>query len=215
MKDLYETYYKELIDWNEKYNLTAITDKDEVYLKHFKDSVLIKDHFSFGSSLLDIGSGAGFPAIPLKIERPDLSVIMIDSVNKKVNFLIHMIEELRLELINAYHVRIEDLKLRNFDYVTARAVAPLVTLAEYAIPFLKVGGEFIAYKSADIDEEIDAAQKAINFLGGKVENIICKNLTDDIVRKFVVIKKISPTPSGYPRSGNKPRLKPLCLKSNE
>ncbi len=209
MKDIYEVYYKFLTEWNEKINLTSITQREEVYKKHFLDSILIKDELALNAKVLDIGSGAGFPAVPLKIEREDLDVTMIDSVGKKVDFLNLLIGELGLNGIRAIKTRIEDFKTYNFDYVTSRAVAPLNILAEYCLPFLRLGGEMIAYKSQKACEEAEEAKRAIELLGGRLIRIEERRLDEETLRAFVIIEKIKNTPEGYPRGGNKPRLKPI------
>lgn len=209
IKQKFDLYYDLLIEWNKKFNLTAVTERDKVELLHFKDSLLGEDLFEEGAKVLDVGSGAGFPAIPLKIVRNDLAFTLIDSVNKKTEFLKEVISRLELSDIRAIHTRIEDLKERDFDVVCARAVAPLNVLAEYCLPFVKTGGKMIAYKSRDIDEEIDQARKAIEFLGGSEPITVERELGEEIKRKFVIIKKIKESPQGYPRGGNKPRSKPI------
>lgn len=205
----FEKYFSLLSDWNAKINLTSICQKDEVYLKHFLDSVLFYDFFKPNSSLLDVGSGAGFPGVCLKLIRDDLKVTLIDSIGKKVLFLQELIKELNLSQIVAIKSRIEDFSKKDFDYVTARAVAPINVLAEYCLPFVKVGGTAAFYKSDSIEEELNNSISAIEFLGGKVETIIKRNLTQDITRSLVVIKKVQATPKGYPRGANKPRKNPL------
>ncbi|MBQ4049304.1 MAG: 16S rRNA (guanine(527)-N(7))-methyltransferase RsmG [Clostridia bacterium] len=209
MKEIYEKYYEFLTEWNEKINLTTITQKDEVYKKHFLDSILIKDEFKSGARVLDIGSGAGFPAVPLKIEREDLNFTLIDSVGKKVDFLNNLIAHLELKNIVAIKSRIEEHKVFDYDYVTSRAVAPLCVLVEYCLPFLKEGGVMVAYKSVNCDEELQEAKKAIELLGGKVDKIEEKSLDEETKRRFIFIKKIKPSPKGYPRGQNKPRLKSI------
>jgi len=209
MKEIYEKYYDFLTEWNNKINLTSITQKEEVYSKHFLDSILIADEFSKNAKVLDIGSGAGFPAVPLKIEREDLDITMLDSVGKKVDFLNLLVNHLQLSNIKAVKSRIEEYKVFNYDYVTSRAVAALNILVEYCLPFLRVGGIMIAYKSQKAEEEIIEAKKAINLLGGKIIKVVEKKLDDQTDRKFIFIQKIKESPKGYPRSGNKPRLKPI------
>ncbi|HEY8443559.1 MAG TPA: 16S rRNA (guanine(527)-N(7))-methyltransferase RsmG [Clostridia bacterium] len=204
----FEIFYKELVEYNQKVNLTAITQRDEVYLKHFLDSAAAVEIFSPNSNILDIGCGAGFPSIPLKLLRPDLKFLLVDSSNKKIAFVDYIIKILGLSDISAMHTRIEDLKSKDFDCAVARAVAPLNILCEYALPFLKVDGRAVFYKS-DISQELAQAQNAINVLGGAVEDVIEFSLDQDIKRTLVVIKKIKPTPDGYPRSHNKPRKNPL------
>ncbi len=205
----FDLYYDLLVEWNKKFNLTAVTEREKVEVLHFKDSVLCEDIIPNGANILDVGSGAGFPGIPLKIVRDDLKVTLLDSVNKKVSFLNEVISKLGLSEINAIHTRIEDYKERNFDVVTSRAVAPLNVLTEYCLPFVKKGGIMIAYKSADIQEELREARKAIELLGGEKPIIVTRELSEEIKRSFVIIKKIKESPVGYPRGGNKPRLKPI------
>jgi len=204
----FEIFYNELIKRNQKVNLTVITQREDVYLKHFLDSATACDILSPDSYVLDIGCGAGFPSIPLKLLRPDLRFLLIDSSNKKINFVNHIIKSLGLSNIEAVHCRVEDLKTKDFDYTVARAVAPLNVLCEYALPYLKLGGHAIFYKS-DISQELPAALDAIDFLGGKVENTIEFSLEQNIKRTLVIIQKIQPSPKGYPRPLNKPRKNPL------
>ena len=208
-KEKFELYYNLLTEWNEKFNLTAVTEKEKVELLHFRDSVLPQDMIVKNASVLDVGSGAGFPAIPLKIVREDLTVTMVDSVNKKVVFLQEVIKRLGLTGIEALHKRIEELsKEVKYDVVTSRAVAPLNVLCEYCLPFVKIGGVMIAYKSAEVEEELQSAGKVISLLGGEA-TVEKRALSDEITRSFVIIKKVKESPSGYPRGGNKPRLKPI------
>lgn len=208
--DKFEQYYSLLIEWNQKFNLTAVTEREKVELLHFRDSILPSDLIPKGATLLDVGSGAGFPAIPLKIERDDLTVTMIDSVNKKVMFLDAVIASLELKGITAIHKRIEDIEKGTFfDVVTSRAVAPLNVLCEYCLPFVKKGGFMMAYKSVGIDDELKEADKAIEVLGGEKAVVVERELSPEIKRAFVIIKKIKDTPKGYPRGGNKPRLKTI------
>ncbi len=210
---MFENYYKYLIEENEKYNLTAITEENEVIFKHFLDSVLAVKNITKNAKIIDIGSGAGFPAIPLKIVRPDLTIYMVDSLNKRVNFLNELIKKLNLDNTFAIHSRAEDFIKNNrekFDFAVARAVAPLNTLLEYLIPYVKVGGKLLIYKSQKLDEELETAQNALKILCGnvdKVENFFIEEY--NLERKILVINKYKPTPAKYPRSQNKPKLKPL------
>ncbi len=209
----FEKYYNLLIEWNKKFNLTSITDRDEVILKHFLDSCVTTMMINDNSYIIDIGAGAGFPSIPLKILNPTLKLVLVDSVNKKITFLNEIIKQLNLKNTIAIHERIEDIAHKEiyrekFDYVVSRAVASLNTLSEYALPFLKLDGIFLAYKSFDVESEINNSKNAITLLGGKLENIIIKNL-ENLSRKIVVIKKINLTQKLYPRSKNKPRTNPL------
>lgn len=210
LNEKFNIYYDLLIEWNKKFNLTAVIEREKVDLLHFKDSILPQDLIKENADILDIGSGAGFPALPLKIVREDLNVTMIDSVNKKIIFLNEVIDKLQLKGIKAIHKRIEDMNVNNkFDVVTSRAVAPLNVLVEYCLPFVKKDGIMIAYKSFEIEEELKIAENAIKIMGGDKVIIYERDLDEDIKRKFVVIKKIKDTPVGYPRGGNKPRLKPI------
>ncbi len=207
-----EIIYKQIFDFltqeNEKYNLTAIKDYNDFLLKHIKDSELGKE-FVYGK-VLDIGSGAGFPGIVLKIKKPEINITMIDGTGKKVNFINSLIKKLNLKDARAIHTRIEDYNEKEkFDVVTARAVAPLKILAEYALPFLKIGGVFVAYKSEDVDNEIKEADNAIKKLGGKLIDVKERKLNEEITRKFIIIKKEKKCDSIYPRKQNKPRLQPL------
>ncbi len=210
-KLLFNNYYNDLIEKNKVMNLTAITEKNEVYTKHFLDSVLPLKNIKDNSKLLDIGSGAGFPGIPLKILNNTLDITLLDSLNKRVNFLNEEIEKLGLSNIKAVHGRAEDyinVSRETFDYVVSRAVARLNTLLEYCLPYVKLGGYFIAYKSMDTDEEINESKNALNILGGKIEKIDKINLEGN-ERTLIYIKKVKNTPNKYPRGQNKPKSLPL------
>ena len=206
-------YYILLKDWNEKINLTTIIELDDVIEKHFLDSVVSKDEIFVNAKVIDIGSGAGFPGIPLKILREDLNITLVDSVNKKVLFLNEVIKKLNLKDIVAVHSRIEDLANKkenreNFDFVVSRAVSKLNTLCEYALPFLKINGKLIAYKALDVETEINEATNAIKLLGGNFEKV--KKIDfEKMERNLVFIKKVFKTDKKYPRSGNKPRIMPI------
>ncbi len=210
-------YYEMLVEWNEVMNLTAITEYDEVMKKHFIDSIsLIKAYdVSKPASVIDVGTGAGFPGLALKIAYPNLQVTLLDSLNKRVNFLNVVIEKLQLTDVEAVHGRAEDFakagKLREkYDLCVSRAVANLSTLSEYCLPFVKVGGQFISYKSEKITEEKTAAENAIRILGGSVKNQVEFRLPDsDIYRNLFVIEKIKQTPKKYPRKAGLPGKEPL------
>ena len=204
-------FYSELIFYNNSFNLTAITEENEVFIKHFLDSIFPQFLIEKNSSVIDIGAGAGFPSLPLKIYRPDLNVTMIDSLNKRVNFLNDVIKKLELENISAFHARAEDFaktSRESFDYAVVRAVAKIPTLIEYAFPLLKVGGKLLCYKGGDVEEELKQSENALKILGGVVERVEKFNLEGNS-RTIVLIKKLEHTPSKYPRSKNLPKLKPL------
>jgi len=207
----FEKYADLLIDFNAKFNLTAITKRDEIYVKHFLDSALGVDKIC-GKTLIDVGSGGGFPAIPLKIMNDHLCVTMVEATGKKCEFLKTVVKELGLNNVTVVNGRAEDLakdeKYREkFDVVTARAVARLNTLSEYCMAFAKVGGSFVAFKG-DATEEVNEAQNAIKILGGELDNAFEFEL-DGAKRTFVVIKKIKPTDKKYPRGQGKERKNPL------
>lgn len=211
-------YYEMLVEWNQVMNLTAITEYDDVMKKHFVDSVsLIKAYdVSKSASVIDVGTGAGFPGLALKIAYPSLQVTLLDSLNKRINFLNAVIEKLGLTGVETVHGRAEDFakpdKLREkFDLCVSRAVANLSTLSEYCLPFVKQGGLFISYKSEKISEEMTSAKNAIFVLGGKVVDQVEFTLPDsDIYRNLFVIKKERVTPKKYPRKAGLPAKEPLA-----
>ena len=210
---MFEKYYNLLIEWNNKFNLTSITDMQEVIEKHFVDSVLPYNLLPQNAKAIDIGAGAGFPSIPLKIVRPDISFLLIDSVNKKITFINEVINKLDLQNVVALHTRIEDLASNpayreTFDICVSRAVARLNTLAEYSLPFIKIGGSMVAYKSRQIKDEVLEAQKAITLLGGEIKDISINNLENG-ERNVLIVEKINNTPDKYPRDKNLPRTKPI------
>lgn len=210
----FNIYYEFLVEYNNNVNLTAITEKKDVYVKHFMDSILGQRYIKKNSTICDIGTGAGFPGVVLKIVRPDIKLVLVDSLNKRVEFLNLLLKKLNIIDVNVLHYRAEDVEFKNkylnsFDCVVARAVAGLNTLTEYCLPFVKKSGKFIAYKGKDAENETVLASRAINLLGGKLSAIENDNLDDDTKRYFVIIDKIAETNNKYPRSQNKPKLKPL------
>ena len=212
-------YYELLVKWNEVMNLTAITEYDQVLKKHFVDSLsLIKavsDIADRDYTLIDVGTGAGFPGIPLKIVYPELKLVLLDSLNKRVKFLQEVIEKLDLKKIDAVHGRAEELAIKaeyreQFDCCVSRAVANLASLSEYCLPFVKPGGCFVPYKSEKIQEEIKGAEKAVRILGGKMEEQKEFLLPgSDIYRCLLCIRKIQETPKKYPRKAGTPTKEPI------
>lgn len=215
--DLLNRYYEMLIDTNKVMNLTAITEYSEVVIKHFADSAAIGCITDMNGNIdvIDVGTGAGFPGIVLKIVYPQLSVVLLDSLNKRVNFLKNVITELGLTDISAIHGRAEDIARNKdyrekFDLCVSRAVANMSSLSEYCLPFVKVGGRFIPYKADRCDEEVKTASKAVNILGGKIRKIESYVIPDtDICRKFVIIDKLRNTSAKYPRKAGLPTKEPL------
>lgn len=213
--ELFYNYMEILLEWNKKINLTAITEEKEIILKHFIDSISINKYIKKEKIVMDIGTGAGFPGIPLKILNFNNKFILVDSLNKRINFLKELKKELNLNNLELIHSRVEDLAKNleyreNIDIIVSRAVANLRILAEYMIPFLKIGGECICMKGPNIDNEIEESKKAIEILGGKIERIENINLLeDDIKRNIIIIKKIRQTPSKYPRKAGIPVKQPI------
>lgn len=210
----FQRYYELLIEWNQKMNLTAITDKEDVYLKHFYDSLTIAFDFDFqNQTIIDVGAGAGFPSIPLKIVYPDLTVTIVDSLNKRITFLNHLFQELEIKNCQAVASRAEDYALEHkesVDIVMARAVARLNILDELCLPLVKQNGYFLSLKGRKAKEELEQAKKGIELLGGKVEKIIDFTLADhDDQRSNIIIKKVKSTPKKYPRQFAKIKKQPL------
>ena len=208
-------YMNLLLEWNEKINLTAITQPDEVKLKHFVDSLTVLKYINDDDKVIDIGTGAGFPGIPLKIMNENTKITLLDSLNKRINFLNIVIETLNLRNIQAIHGRAEEIarnKLyrEKYDVAVSRAVANLSTLTEYMLPFVKVGGKCICMKGANVNEELERAQNAIKELGGEIERVDNFYLSDnDNERNIIVIKKVKETNPKYPRKAGTPSKEPL------
>lgn len=208
-------YMTNLLEWNEKINLTAITEEDDIILKHFIDSLTILEYIPEKSNVIDVGTGAGFPGIPLKIVREDINMTLMDSLNKRITFLNEVINKLGLKKINAIHSRAEELAKmpehrEKYDIAVSRAVANLSTLSEYMIPFVKVGGKCICMKGSNIEEELKTAKNAIKELGGEIEKVINFKLPDsDNERNIIIIKKVRNTKSKYPRKAGMPSKEPL------
>ena len=211
----FDLYMKLLLEWNEKINLTAITEKDDIILKHFVDSLTILKYVDESDKIIDIGTGAGFPGIPIKIMNEETNITLLDSLNKRINFLNIVINELKLDNIVAIHGRAEELARNKahrekYDVAVSRAVANLSTLTEYMLPFIKVGGKCICMKGANVKEEIDKAKNAIKKLGGQIEIVDNFYLSEnDNERNIVIIKKIKETEPKYPRKPGIPSKEPL------
>jgi 16S rRNA (guanine527-N7)-methyltransferase len=218
-KEQFATYYNKLIEFNKKVNLTRITDKNEVYLKHFFDSITplleFSDLFKGEKSLCDVGAGAGFPSLPIKILCPDLSITIVDSLGKRLKFLDELVSDLSLDKVTLVHSRAEDAgqnkNLREkFDLVTGRAVARMSVLSEYCLPLAKVDGYLVALKGPKAQDELAEAKNAIEVLGGSVKEVKELTLPDtDDERTLIVVKKVKATPKKYPRQAGTPNRKPL------
>lgn len=216
-QDKFIKYKELLVEWNEKINITAITDEKEIDIKHFLDSItpIVTNLFQGEKKVIDIGTGGGFPGLPLKILNPKLKVTLLDSLNKRITFLNEVIKSLELNEIEAIHGRAEELARKaeyreKYDVCVSRAVASLNTLSEYCLPFVKKDGYFISMKGPEVEEELEDAKKAIDKLGGKIIKIEKIQIPkSEIYHSLIIIKKISETSTKYPRGGGKPKKNPL------
>ena len=216
-KEQFEMYYKTLIEWNQVMNLTTIVKREEVYTKHFLDSLTLCRivDLTKSATLIDIGTGAGFPGIPLKIVFPEIEVVLLDSLNKRIKFLNDVIDKLELQGIKAVHGRAEELAKRpeyreSFDIGTSRAVSRMCVLSEYCMPYIRAEGIFISYKAGAIEEELEEGKNAIKILGGEIEKIDKFTLAGtDIERSLIKIRKKQNTPRKYPRKAGMPSKEPL------
>lgn len=214
--DKFEKYKELILEYNKHTNLTRITEDDEFNIKHFLDSLSLfkTDLFVKDKKIIDIGTGAGFPGLPLKLYNEDLDITLLDSLRKRIDFLDGVIEELGLKKIRAIHARAEEIARdpnyrESYDIAVSRAVANLSTLTEYAMAFVKVGGYFISQKGPEYKEELKSAKRAIELMGGEVKDVIHTPLPNDIDHYIIVIKKVKATDKKYPRGGGKPRKSPL------
>lgn len=213
----FEKFYKLLEEWNYKIDITKIVEPEEVYIKHFIDSLLVNKSgiIEKNQKVIDIGTGGGFPGVPLKIYNPTLSFTLLDSLKKRITFLETVVNDLELKNVTPLHGRAEEIARKDeyrekYDIATARALSPMQTLVEYCLPFVKVGGFFIALKGPNYNEELKQAKNAIKLLGGMVERVVEYTLPHDKgQRSLVVIRKIKATPHRFPRAGGKPKSKPL------
>lgn len=213
----FDIYFKTLVEWNEKINLTALTAREDVYLKHFYDSISASffNDFSKEISVCDVGAGAGFPSIPLKICFPHIKVTIVDSLNKRISFLEELAKKLEIDGVSFYHSRAEDFGANKefretFDIVTARAVARMSVLSELCMPLTKVGGTFIAMKGAKANEELVTSNKAITLFGGKIKRVETFTLpSENSERSIIMIDKVKKTPKKYPRKSGTPNKEPI------
>lgn len=213
------TFYENLVEWNKVMNLTTITEEEDVYTKHFLDSLSIlkvaEPDNLVRKTLIDVGTGAGFPGLVLAIAFPQLHVTLMDSLNKRINFLNDTIQKCSLTNVTCIHSRAEELgrnkeQREHYDYVVSRAVANTSTLSEYCLPLTKVGGQFIAYKAEKLEEELPSGEKAIHILGGTIVNKVSFSLPNsDYDRTLLVVSKVNPTPKKYPRKAGTPSKEPL------
>lgn len=211
----YFEYMTLLLDWNEKINLTAITEVDDVILKHFIDSMTIFKYIENEESIIDVGTGAGFPGIPIAIMKKDVKITLLDSLNKRINFLNEVCCELKINNVETIHGRAEEIgknkeHREKYDIAVSRAVANMSTLSEYLIPLVKIGGKCICMKGSEIEQELEQAKFAIKELGGKIEKVEKFTLPDsDMERNIIIIKKIKETSNKYPRKAGMPSKDPI------
>ena len=215
LEEQIEKFYKYmnlLIEWNQKINLTAIVEPKEIIQKHFIDSMSVLDYIQDKKNIIDVGTGAGFPGIPIKIANPNINVTLLDSLQKRVNFLAEVVSQLELDKIKAVHSRAEDYAKENresYDVAISRAVANMSTLVEYLLPYVKQDGIVICMKGPNIEDELEKSKKAISILGGKIEHIEHLFLDEEMERNLIIIRKIKPTPKQYPRKAGKPAKEPI------
>ena len=212
-----ENFYKYmllLLEWNQKMNLTAITDEKEIIYKHFIDSISINKYIKEANNIMDVGTGAGFPGIPLKLLNKDINFVLVDSLNKRIDFLEEVKKQLKIEKLELIHSRVEDLAKNKIyrekiDIVVSRAVANLSVLLEYMLPFVRKDGICICMKGPNVEEEIEKSKNALNVLGGKIEKIEHIDLPGDLERNIIIVKKLKETPTKYPRKAGIPAKQPL------
>ena len=213
--EMYYKYMKLLLEWNKKINITAITEVDDIILKHFIDSMTVLKYIDNATNIIDVGTGAGFPGIPIAIMKHDINITLLDSLNKRIVFLDEVCDNLKVNHIKTIHGRAEEYgqnreEIEKYNIAISRAVANMTTLAEYLIPFVKIGGYCICMKGSEIESELEQAKKAIKELGGEIEKVDCFNLPNsDMERNIVIIKKVKETPNRYPRKAGIPQKLPM------